>query len=514
MESYQNRILSFTYTTMPWIWISPILITIFFITLRNLSKNKNSLPGPVGLPIIGHFHLLSKNPHQDLCRLARKYGPIMAMRFGSIPTIIVSSPAAAKIFLKAHDLNFADRPHHEASWHLAYEQKNIVFGPYTPYWRNMRKLCTMELLGPSKISQFQPMRKRELGLLVDSLKQGDGEVVDMSVRIMLLSADMICLMVFGKKYSDKDLAEKGFKKVMKATMEEAGAFNLRDYFPYLRGINLPGLARRLGDLSKIFDGFLERIIDEHSYNKDEKDRTQNPTLDFVDTMMSIMESGQAGFDFDRRHVKAVLLDMLLAGMDTGAAAVEWTLSELIKHPEIRKKLQKELSEVVGMNQMVEESHLPNLKYLDYVVRESLRLHPVGPLLIHQSIEDCTINGYHIPKKTRVLVNVWAIGRDPDVWKDAEMFWPERFEDNNINNNVDVRGRDFELIPFGTGRRGCPGMQLGLTMVQLVVAQLVHCFDWELPPGMVAADLDMFENFGLVTSRANHLMAIPIYRLSI
>ncbi|KAK4382987.1 cytochrome [Sesamum angolense] len=138
----------------------------------------------------------------------------------------------------------------------------------------------------------------------------------------------------------------------------------------------------------------------------------------------------------------------------------------------------------------------------------MRLHPVGPLLIHEGMEDCEVDGFYIQKKSRVLVNVWAIGRDPDAWTDPETFFPERF----LGSNVDVRGRDFQLIPFGTGRRGCPGLQLGLTIVQLMVAQLVHCFDWELPNGMQPSELDMSENFGLITARAKHLMAIPKYRL--
>ncbi|KAK6150489.1 hypothetical protein DH2020_015421 [Rehmannia glutinosa] len=431
----------------------------------------------------------------------------MYMRFGSVRTVVVSSPAAAELFLKTHDLVFANRPHHEASSYLGYEQRNIVFGRYGPYWRNMRKLCTLELLSNMKISQFQPMRKAELGLIVGSLKQAAEakEIVDLSLKMASLSANMTCLMVFGKKFADRDLDEKGFKEVMKETMEEAAAFNLGDYFPYLRRLDLQGSARRLKKLSKIFDGFLERIIDEHVQNKLEK---KHNGQDFVDTMMGIMESGEAGFDFDRRHVKAVLLDMLLAGMDTSAAAVEWALSEVIRHPTVTKKLQKELEQIVGMNQMVEESHLSSLKYLDCVIKESMRFHPVGPLLIHESTEDCEVDGFQIPKKSRVLINVWAIGRDPDAWKDPDIFSPDRF----LDSNVDLRGRDFQLIPFGTGRRGCPGLQLGLTMVQLMVAQLVHCFDWELPDGMLASELDMSENFGLVTARATHLMAIPTYRL--
>ncbi|KAL6576023.1 hypothetical protein OROHE_000494 [Orobanche hederae] len=295
---------------MVWIWATAtvsVFLSLYLIQQFLGPKKKSRLPpGPIGIPIIGHFHLLGKNPHKDLHRLAQKHGPIMYMRFGSVPTIVVSSPAAAELFLKTHDLVFANRPHHEASSYLGYEQRNIVFGRYGPYWRNMRKLCTLELLSNLKISQFQPMRKAELGLLVRSLKHAyeKKQVVDMSLRIPTLSADMTCLMVFGKKFAGGDLDEQGLKEVMKETMEEAAAFNLGDYFPYLRRFDLQGSARRLKRLSKIFDGFLERIIDEHVRDKDEGKETR----DFVDTMMGIMESGEAGFDFDRRHVKAVLLN--------------------------------------------------------------------------------------------------------------------------------------------------------------------------------------------------------------
>ncbi|PIN13798.1 Cytochrome P450 CYP2 subfamily [Handroanthus impetiginosus] len=404
---------------MAWIWTAAIsAITFLYLLLQFLNlKNKKKLPpGPIGLPILGHFHLLGKNPHQDLHRIAQKHGPIIYLQFGSVPTIIVSSPAAAELFLKTHDTVFADRPHHEASIYLGYEQRNLIFGKYGQYWRNMRKLCTMELLSNLKISQFQTMRKTELSLLVGLLKKAaeTGETVDLSVRITNLSADMTCLMVFGKKYEERDLDEKGFKEVIKEVMEEAAAFNIGDYFPYLRGLDLQGSARRLKRLSKIFDGFLEKIIDEHVKNKKEKE-----TQDFVDTMMGIMESGEAAFEFDRRHVKAVLM------------------------------------------------------------------------------------------KARVLINAYAIGRDPSAWKDPEKFFPDRF----YESNVDLRGRDFQLIPFGSGRRGCPGIQLGLTAVQLMVAQLVHCFDWGLPDGMMNNELDMSENFGLVVARAKHLAAIPSYRLS-
>lgn len=201
--------------------------------------------------------------------------------------------------------------------------------------------------------------------------------------------------------------------------------------------------------------------------------------------------------------------MLAASMDTAASAVEWTLSELLRSPRVMKKLQKELEDVVGLDRMVEESDLDKLEYLNLVIKETFRLHPVAPLLLpHYAMEDCTVDGYDIPKESRVIVNVYAIGRDPNVWSDPEKFLPERF----MGSDIDVRGQHFQLLPFGSGRRGCPGMQLGLIQVRLIVSQLMHCFDWQLPDNMMPKELDMTEEFGLVVARANHLIAIPSLRL--
>ena len=201
--------------------------------------------------------------------------------------------------------------------------------------------------------------------------------------------------------------------------------------------------------------------------------------------------------------------MLAGSMETTSSSIDWAVAELIRHPRVMKKVQSELEKVVGMERMVEESDLESLEYLNMVVKETLRLYPAGPLLVpHESMEDCTVNGFYIPQKSRIIVNAWAIGRDPDSWTNADEFLPERF----IEGDIDFRGKHFQYIPFGSGRRGCPGMQLGITVVRFVVAQLVHCFDWELPDGMLPSELDMTEEFGLAIPRAKHLVAIPTYRL--
>eukprot|EP00262_Sarcandra_glabra_P021511 TRINITY_DN915_c0_g1_i4.p1 TRINITY_DN915_c0_g1~~TRINITY_DN915_c0_g1_i4.p1 ORF type:complete len:508 (+),score=58.57 TRINITY_DN915_c0_g1_i4:229-1752(+) len=463
-------------------------------------------PGPPGLPILGNILSLGNLPYRDLHKFAKEYGPIMYMRLGLVPTVIVSSPHAAEQFLKTYDLIFASRPFLEAAKYISYECKGLSSTEYGPYWRNIRKVCTLELLSNLKIDSFKSMRREELGLLIESLKdiaKARG-VADLSAMVASLSADMTCRMVFGKKYLDNDIDERGFKEVIQEGMKLAATPNIGDYVPFIGSLDVQGLARRMKAISKVFDSFFEKIIDEHIQAND-----KGHHRDFVDVMLSFMESGDRDFEFNRSNIKAIMLDMLGGAMDTSATAVEWALSELFRHPHVMKKVQEELEKVVGMKRIVDESDLPYLEYLDMVVKESFRLHPVAPLLIpHKSTEDCTVNGFHIPKKSHIIINAWAIGRDPEWWPDAEKFSPERF----IDTKIDFKGRDFQFLPFGSGRRGCPGLQLGITVVRLILAQLVHCFDWELPNGMSTGDLDMTEENGLAVPRASHLMAIPTYRL--
>ncbi|PRQ16525.1 putative cytochrome P450 [Rosa chinensis] len=483
------------------------------ISASSKSKHKKLPPGPRSLPIIGNLHMLGNLPHRSLQHLAKKYGHIMSIRLGSVPTIVVSSPKAAELFLKTHDTNFASRPKIQASEYISYGTKGMAFSEYGPYWRHVRKLCTLQLFCPAKIEAFAPLRKDELGVLLRKLKNAaeEGGVVDVSEDIGLMNEDITYRMVLGCKRDDQfDL-----KAIVEETFSLAGAFNISDFVPSLAALDIQGLTKRMKKVSKTIDKLLEKIIDDHEQVAKTTSGKQGKHEDFVDVLLSLMNqplnsNGEQVHFLDRTNVKAILLDMLTAAFDTSASSIVWSLSELLRHPRVMKKLQKELQTVVGMDRMVEETDLPKLEYLSMVVKESLRLHPVAPLLVpHESIEDITIDGYDIPKKSRIIVNFWSIGRDPNVWSEnVEEFYPERF----MNSNIDLRGHDFQLIPFGSGRRGCPGLQLGLTTVRLVLAQLVHCFNWELPAGILPQDLDMSEKFGLSMSKAQHLLAKPTYRL--
>ncbi|MBA0767114.1 hypothetical protein Gotri_016063 [Gossypium trilobum] len=411
-------------------------------------------------------------PHRSLYHLAKKHGPIMSIRLGSVPTVVVSSPPVAEMFLKTHDVVFASRPKVQVLQSIYNGKKGIAFTELGPYWRSVRKFCNQQLFNASKIESFAPSRKEVLAHFIESLKEAAvaKEVVNISKKVGDLNEKMTLKMILGpvKKYEEFNL-----KDLIEELTYLAGAFNLADFVPFLGAFDLQ-------------DDFVGMMLTELN-------KQMNPDGDIM----------------DRNSIKAITIDMIVASLDTSAATLEWALSELIRHSSVMLKLQQELESVIG-KRMVEETDLPKLEYLDMVVRETLRLHPIAPLLVpRESMEDIVIDGCYIPKKSRVLVNVWAIGRDPNVWSsNVEEFFPERF----INSNIELHGHDFELIPFGSGRRVCPGKKLGLITVKLILAQLVHCFDWELPSGMSPNELDMTENFGTSVPRKTNLCAKPIYRM--
>lgn len=292
------------------LWLLLVGALFFVYLLRALRgkwiiRGKGMLPpGPPGLPILGNLHMLGELPHHDLHRLAKEYGPIMYLRLGFVPTIVVSSPQAAQQFLKTHDLVFATRPVTESAKYMSYERRGMSFNEYGPYWRSVRKLCTLELLSNLKIDQFKPMRREELGLLIGSIKDlaRARVAMDLSAKVASLTANMTCLMVFGKKYMDEDLDERGFKGVMEEGMGLAAAFNAADYIPFIGTLDLQGLTRRMKAFSKVFDAFFENVICEH-----EKTRERGNERDFVDVLLSLMESKDDDLQLDRANIKAIIL---------------------------------------------------------------------------------------------------------------------------------------------------------------------------------------------------------------
>ncbi|GLJ31790.1 hypothetical protein SUGI_0639510 [Cryptomeria japonica] len=475
---------------------------------RNGSKLKLP-PGPRPWPVIGSLHLLGNLPHQALAALAKKYGIIVFLRLGSVPTVVVSSPAMAKEFLKTHDLVFATRPNCAHGKHICYDHKDVAYGPFGAYWRHIRKLLMVELLTVKRIDSFRFVREEEVSAMIASIWQesGRGErCVDVKKRLSSLTQNITCRMFSSRTYSDNELSGGlGFKQMVDEMFAVAGAFCVGDFIPYLDWLDLQGIRRRMQAVHKIFDAFAEKVIDQHVrlrlYKGNPKE--EGRVKDLVDVMLDMAET--EGQTISRVNIKAIIFDMLAAAIETSSTTVEWAMSELLRNPETLARAQKEIESAIGRERRVKESDVMSFDYLRCVVKETFRLHPPFPLLIpHESMEGCSVGGYFIPPKTRLFVNVWAMGRDENVWQDAHLFKPEWF----MGSNKDVRGQNFDLLPFGTGRRGCPGISLGISVVELALAQLLHCFDWT-----VEGEVDMAEEFGLTVPRNNPLFVRPSWKLT-
>ncbi|GJW91552.1 cytochrome P450 93A3-like protein [Tanacetum coccineum] len=254
------------------------------------------------------------------------------------------------------------------------------------------------------------------------------------------------------------------------------------------------------DIRTRFDALMERILREHQEARKQKDTGQ--VRDLLDVLLDISEDENMEMKLTTNSIKAFILDIFATGTDTSTITVEWTLAELINHPNIMKKAVEELDQVVPKNRLLQESNIPNLPYLQAIVKESLRLHPVVPLIQRLSTEDCTLSGYHIPANTTIFINVWEVGRDPTQWENPLQFMPERFE----NQQLDVRGQHFHLVPFGGGRRMCQRTSLALMEVHVTLGSMIQCFDWKARKDGNLDSVDMEMGNGVTLPRANPLNA--------
>ncbi|XP_021287063.1 flavonoid 3'-monooxygenase [Herrania umbratica] len=494
--------------------LSLVFLYFIFATLRK--RHRLPLPpGPKPWPIIGNLPHMGPVPHHSLAALAKVYGPLMHLRLGFVDVVVAASASVAAQFLKVHDSNFSSRPPNSGAKYVAYDYQDLVFAPYGPRWRMLRKISSVHLFSGKALDDFRHVRQDEVRVLVRALagaktKVNLGQLLNVCT-VNALGRVMLGKRVFGDGSGKADPEADEFKSMVVELMVLAGVVNIGDFIPALEWLDLQGVQAKMKKLHKRFDRFLSAILEEHKIKARDGSGQHK---DLLSTLISLEDADGEGGKLTDIEIKALLLNMFTAGTDTSSSTVEWAIAELIRHPKILAQVRKELDSVVGRDRLVSDLDLPHLTYFQAVIKETFRLHPSTPLsLPRMASESCEINGYHIPKGATLLVNVWAIARDPDEWKDPLEFRPERFLPGGERPNADVRGNDFEVIPFGAGRRICAGMSLGLRMVQLLAATLVHAFDWELADGLMPEKLNMEEAFGLTLQRAAPLMVHPRPRLS-
>ncbi|XP_074265712.1 cytochrome P450 71A22-like [Silene latifolia] len=467
---------------------------------------KNPPPSPPRLPILGNLHQLGKSPYRSLESMSNKYGELMLLKLGNKPTLVVSSANVARQIMKTHDIIFSNRPKSVTVRKLCYDGRDVAFSDYGEYWRQMKSLCMIRLLSSAKVRSFGSIREEEMEIMVGKIKEANGGVVNLSEIIMDFTNDVICRAAFGRKYCGDDNG-RNFDELVKAFQEALGTMSVGDFIPWLSWFdNVSGARKKVEKIGKDFDDFLEGIVEEHVARHENGDYVDKGVeqKDFVDVLLEFQRNGANGFAIDRESIKALILDMFSGGTDTSYTAIEWAMSEVLRHPNILKQLQEEVRNITKGKQDINEHDLAEMKYLKAVIKETLRLHPPDPLLVfRESTQDVNIHGYDIEARTQVIVNAWAIHRDPVSWNDPNKFDPKRF----VMDPMDFRGQDFKFIPFGAGRRSCPGVSFATVSMELVLATLVKAFDWKLPAEAEPESLDMTERNGIIIHKRHPLLAV-------
>ncbi|KAL8123196.1 strychnine-10-hydroxylase-like [Apium graveolens] len=491
---------------------------IFLVTLvwRILSiharSNKSNYAPPepaVAWPIIGHLHLLggSKLLHHLFADMADKLGPVFLLRLGIYKTLVVSNWEVVRECFTVQDKVFATHPKSFALEIMGYDQSMLGFLPYGRNWRDLRKLVMVEMLCNSRLEKLKHVRESEVNFFIKGLyelwiSKGEGNympVVELKEKFGDLTLNIMVRMVVGKHYFSTSVESRRFQKALGDFMHLVGLIMVSDAIPLLGWVDsLTGYKGKMKKTAKDLDETLESWMKEHR-QKRKLSSIDELEQDFMHVMQTLMDSDPSA-QISNTSIKATCLNLLLGGFDTVMVTLTWAVSLLLNNRHALRKVQDELEKHVGKDRQVNESDIKNLSYLRAIVKETLRLYPATGLAApREAMENCTLAGFHISAGTRLLVNLSKLQRDPAIWSNPLEFQPERFIEKHID--VDVFGKNFELIPFGSGRRACPGINLALQVLHLTLARFLHGFDL----GTVSdLPIDMTESAGLTNPKATPL----------
>ncbi|KAL1819804.1 hypothetical protein DCAR_0416119 [Daucus carota subsp. sativus] len=474
--------------------------------LKSKRKHNQKLPpGPYPLPIIGNMHKLGKSPHRSLAELAQVYGPIMRLKLGQITTIVISSSSIAQEVLQKQDAAFSNRPLPESTRACDHHKYSVVWLPVGSRWRSLRKILKSNLFTAKKLNENQHLRSRKVDELIRYCEKcsQSGEAVDIGRAAFLTTLNLLSNTIFSKDMTDSyDNSEaKEFRDLVWNIVVELGKPNLVDFFPIPAWIDPQGIYLRITGYSEKLIRLFDGLVNERSELKRLANFLENTsTKDVLDELLRILQTNE----IDKTQIQHLFMDLFVAGTDTTSSTVEWAMSEILRNPETLLKAKAELNQVIGKGKMIGEEDISKLVYLRCILKETVRLHPPTPFLVPRQVnEEVELCGYTVPKNSQVLVSAWAIGRDPMLWKDPLSFQPERFMDSEI----DFIGHDYELIPFGAGRRMCPGLPLAMRMVPVMLGSLINCFEWKLEGGIAPEELNMEEKVGLALAKLHPLRAI-------
>ncbi|KOM27577.1 hypothetical protein LR48_Vigan442s001300 [Vigna angularis] len=479
-------------------------IHVTFSFLGRFRKPHHKLPpGPYPLPIIGNLLQLGNKPHQSLAKLSSIHGPLMSLKLGQITTVVVSSAEMAKEVLLTNDHLLSNRTIPQSVCVLNHENYSLAFIPVSPLWRDLRKICNGQLFARNSLDASQDVRRSKVQQLLSEIHRccQTGEAVDIGTAIFKTTINLLSNTIFSMDLVQSSGKAGEFKELVTNITKLVGTPNLADYFPVLKMIDPQGIKKRQAkNVKKVLDIFSHLVDRRLKQREGTHVDVQN---DMLDSLLNISREKKM---MDKTMIQHLSHDLFVAGTDTTTSTLEWAMSELVRNPEIMSKATEELELTIGRGNPVKESDIARLPYLEAIIRETLRLHPPVPFLLPRKAEtDVNVCGYTIPKDAQVLVNVWTIGKDSSIWENPNSFCPERF----LESDIDVKGRNFELTPFGGGRRICPGMLLATRMLFLMLGSLINSFRWKLEDGFEPEDMNMDEKFGITLQKAQPLRVVPV-----
>ncbi|KAK9663979.1 hypothetical protein RND81_14G010900 [Saponaria officinalis] len=481
-----------------------VIVPIITLICRKNARISRLPPGPRGWPIIGNILDLGTMPHRTLAELGKKYGPVIWLKLGAQKIVVIQTAKAASEFFKHHDLSFPDRNINEAMRVYDYHKGSLILAPYGPHWRIMRKMLTSEMLSSKRISEAESVREKCVDDLICWINATGNRAVKVGELVFVAEFNLLGNLMLSKDIVDPGL-ENGseFFSAMDGLTQWTGVVNVADFFPWMKWVDLQGLRRKTeADMGKVLEIASSFVTERREENVIGRKRDRKDILDLL------LEFEGDGIDecskISDHHINVFLAEFLMAGTESTASTVEWAMTELLANPSLMSKVKSELDQVIGPKRKLNESDIEHLPYLQAVIKETFRLHPPAPFLVpRKSVQDVTIMDYDICCGTQVFVNAWAIGRDPESWEDPLTFKPERF----IGSKIDYRGRDYELIPFGAGRRICAGIPLAHQMLHLTLGAMLHCFDWELESGVTPTTIDWSDRIGLTAKKRVPLKAV-------
>ncbi|CAM6119116.1 unnamed protein product [Calypogeia fissa] len=502
------------------------------------SRTVNLPPGPRNWPVIGALFEMEPKFHEVLQKFAKSYGDVAFFRVGVQKLVVVSSAEVAEELFKQKDAEFCDRAtamNRSTSKYTGIEGTVFPFANYDAELKLHRKLAVTEFFTMAKIKSYEKLRTQEVMVMVekifhaigqnsnDSNVNGGTQKVKVGIRATgeALVQNIVFALCIGERFDslppDDELTE--FTDIHKNLAEIFMTMNLVDYFPWLTWFDPQGLLKRMKTFGKRQTKFFEMILERRRQSKKQKRKSgvsegADEGRNFVDVLLRAQEDGTKITDIG---IMGTILTMLSAGIDTVGAQIDWIMLELARHPKMLQRLQYEVDAFVGKQRPLDENDLTYMPYLNAVILETLRLHPSVPYSFpHVNMAPATLGGYNILANTAVIVNFYGIGRDPRSWEDPLQFNPDRFMARGSSlssDSIKANGNFYNLLPFSSGRRVCPGYNLGMLMLLRTVGTLVHAFDWAPPAGMSPQDLSIEDVGPFILYPRPELYLVPKPRLS-